>query len=109
MYSQAQTLSSDKTRWNEVSNLMHTIGSNNGRLQDIRDGYSQIGELFKDAWLRDNRPYWLANNMAHYDRETQMWIGRADQWQLVVHHWHSTHTLPPAAEVGLPEASPAGK
>ncbi len=109
MYSQAQTLSSDKTRWNEVSNLMHTIGSNNGRLQDIRDGYSQIGELFKDAWLRDNRPYWLANNMAHYDRATQMWIGRADQWQLVVHHWNSTHTLPPAAEVGLPEASPTLK
>ncbi len=86
------------------------IGSNNGRLEDIRDGYSQIGQLFNDAWLRDNRQYWLANNMARYDRATEMWVGRGNAWQNVIQRWWSTHTLPPASEVGLPAPlSPAGK
>ncbi len=104
IYSQARAMAGDQSKWEEVSEMMHTIGSNNGRFEDIRDGYSQLGELFREAWLRDNRPYWLANNMARYDRATQMWISRGLQWQTVIHTWHTTHTLPPASEVGLPEA-----
>lgn len=100
IYSHAQALAADKTDWNEVSTLLDTIGS---RLQDMRDGYAQLGELFKEEWLRNYRPYWLANNMARYDRDTQLWVGRADQWgHLVGGRWHSTHTLPSAAEAGLP-------
>ena len=105
LYAKAQSLVGDKDQWGEVSDALHTIGSNNGRLQDIRDGYSQIGQLFHDAWLRDNRPYWLANNMARYDRATEMWIGRANTWQNVIQRWSSTRTLPSAAEAGLPASS----
>lgn len=102
LYAKAQSLVGDQKRWGEVGDALHTIGSNNGRLQDIRDGYSQLGQLFHDAWLRDNRPYWLANNMDRYDRAAEMWIGRGSAWQSVIQHWWNTHTLPPAAEAGLP-------
>jgi hexosaminidase len=101
LYSQALAIAADKDHWNEVSEMIETVGSNNGRFQDIRDGYSQLGELYKQAWLRDNRPYWLANNMARYDRATQFWIGRSDQWNQVLDRWGTSHTLAPAAEVGL--------
>ncbi len=70
----------------------------------MRDGYTQLGQLYSQAWLRDNRPYWLANNMARYDRAAQMWIGRGDQWNQVIARWWTMHTLAPAADVGLPEA-----
>ena len=106
LYSQAQAMAGDQSRWEEVSNTMHTIGSNNGRMQDLRDGYALLGQLYQQEWLRDNRPYWLANDMARYQAATQLWIGRGDQWQLVIHRWYTTHTLPPAAEVGLPPATP---
>jgi hypothetical protein len=102
LYAKAQSAAGDKSRWSEVSEALYTIGSNNGRLEDIRDGYSQIGQLFHDAWLRDNRPYWLANNMARYDRATEVWVGRGNAWNNVIQHWWTTHTLPPASEVGLP-------
>jgi hypothetical protein len=102
LYAKAQAAAGDKSRWHEVSEALYTIGSNNGRLEDIRDGYSQLGQLFHDAWLRDNRPYWLANNMDRYDRAAEMWIGRGNAWNNVIQHWWSTHTLPAAAEVGLP-------
>jgi hypothetical protein len=105
LYDQALALPMDKGHWDEIENLLETIGSNNGRLEDIRDGYALIGQLYKQAWLRDNRPYWLANNMARYDRATQLWVGRGDQWDAVLQHWWDTHTLAPAADVGLPAAS----
>jgi hexosaminidase len=97
--------SGDKNRWNEVGEAMYTIGSNNGRFEDIRDGYAQLGQLFKNAWLKDNRPYWLSVNMARYDRAAQLWVDRSMKWQSVIHNWHNTHTLPPAEQVGLPAGS----
>ncbi len=95
----------DKSRWDEISDKLETIGSNNGRLEDIRDGYAQLGQLYSQAWLRDNRPYWLANNQARYDRAAQLWVGRDRQWDLVVEQWWQTHTLPSAADAGLPAAA----
>jgi hypothetical protein len=107
LYNQAQALAGDKSRWNEVPVMLETIGSNNGRLEDIRDGYTQLRELYREAWLRDNRPYWLENNLARYDQAAQLWIGRGDRWNLVLQQWWETHTLPAPEEVGLPAG--AGK
>jgi hypothetical protein len=109
LYARAQTLAADKNKWNEVENILETIGSNNGRLEDMRDGYTQLGELFRQAWLRVNRPYWLANNQARYDRAAQLWVDRSAKWDLLAQHWGETHTLPSAADAGFPAASlPAG-
>jgi len=104
LYNQALLLATDKIRWSEVEEMLETIGSNNGRLEDIRDGYTQLGQLYREAWLRDNRPYWLANNQARYDRAAQLWIDRSERWNLVLQHWWDTHTLAPASTVGLPDA-----
>jgi hypothetical protein len=107
LYSQAQVLAADQGRWGEVAEILHTIGSANGRLQDMRDGYALLRDLYQQAWQRDNRPYWLQNNLARYDLATQLWIGRAERWNQVTGQWSETHTLLPAAEVGLP--TPEGK
>jgi hexosaminidase len=63
-----------------------------------------VGELYRQAWLRDNRTYWLANNQALYDRAAQLWIDRSERWNLVIEQWGSTHTLSSAAEIGLSTA-----
>jgi hexosaminidase len=102
LYKQAQSLAADKTRWNEVDDLLETIGSNNGRIQDIRDGYALIGQLYKNAWLTDDRPYWLPNNMAKYELNTQLWISRGDKFDIVRNRWYDTHTLPSLTDAGLP-------
>ncbi len=110
LYDQARTLAAtgDKTRRGEIANLLHTIGSNNGRLQDMRDGYTLLRELYRQAWLRDNRVYWLQTNMDRYDQSAQLWIARADGWQSqVIQQWNETHTLPTAEEAGLPAAQKA--
>ena len=103
LYNQARALVTDKSRWSEVEEMLETIGSTNGRIEDIRDGYTQLRELYGQAWLRDNRPYSLGNNLARYDLATQLWIGRSDRWQShVMQQWWDTHTLPAPEEVGFP-------
>jgi hypothetical protein len=102
LYNQALSLAGDKSRWDEVDTLLETIGSANGRLQDNRDGYALLGGLYRQAWLRVNRPYWLENNLARYDASAQLWIQRGDRWRLVEEQWSDKHTLPSAAEAGLP-------
>jgi hypothetical protein len=103
LYAEAQSLAADKSRRDDVKAKLYTIGANNGRLQDIRDGYALLDGLYRQAWLRDNRPYWLENNQARYDRATQLWVGRSDRWALVLEQWWNAHTLPAPAEVGLPQ------
>jgi len=106
-YGEAQALLADQTRWNEVSLKLRAISSNEGRFNDIHDGYLLLGDLFRQAWLRDNRPYWLQNDLVRYDRAADLWAGRSEHWMQVERQWRETHTLPTAAEAGLPE--PAGK
>jgi hypothetical protein len=110
MYTHAQAIAGDKSRWSEVENLLENIGSNNGKLEDIRDGYTLLREEYSQVWLRDNRPYWLENNLAHYNVSAELWTARGDRWDKLIDVWWATHTLPSPADAGLPvSAAPAGK
>jgi hypothetical protein len=105
LYDQARTLAAtnDKTVRGQIAERLYAIGSNNGRMQDIRDGYTLLRELYRQAWLRDNRVYWLQTNMDRYDQSAQLWIARGDKWQSqVIQHWYDTHTLLTPEDAGLP-------
>jgi hypothetical protein len=102
-YAQALALKGDENRKGDVAEMLAEIGSDNGWIDDIRDGYSLLRGLYERAWLRDNRPYWLRNNLNHYDAAAQLWIGRGDRWRQVMYQWQDEHTLPPAGELGLPQ------
>jgi len=104
-YARAQHLQHDKQNYPVVLNALSEIGGVNGRMADLRDGYTQLGELYRAAWLRSNRPYWLGNITAHYQLSTELWISRMDQFRTALRQWQESHTLPPASEVGLPPVS----
>ena len=109
IFNQARAMIDSNTRTREISSMLENVGSNNGKLEDMRDGYTELGELFRRAWLRDNRPYWLDNNLRRYDRAAELWIGRADRWQSqVVQQWRDTHTLPLPEAIGFPAAEDSG-
>lgn len=96
---------SDSTSKSPGRDLADITGIN-GRLQDLRDGYSLIRDEYEKAWLRENRPYWLHNVLARYDLATQMWIDRADRINLARQQWYRTQKLPPAMSVGIPANMP---
>ncbi len=90
------------TPHSRATNDLLEMSGTNGRCQDLRDGYTLTRELFQQAWLRDNRPYWLQNVLAQYDLAIQLWITRGRQFDALRAQQARTHTLPRAEEIGLP-------
>jgi len=90
------------TPHSRASSDLIEISNANGRCQDLRDGYTLSRELFEQAWLRDNRPYWLQNVLAQYDMGIQLWITRARQFDSLRTQLSTTHKLPRAEEIGVP-------
>ena len=91
----------------EVGRLLTTINSVNGGCEDLRDGYTLLHDMYQQAWLRENRPYWLRNNLMRYDQSTLLWLSRMDTFRSVQRQWYANHPLPAATEVGIPAPPPA--
>ena len=64
-----------------------------GRLEDIRNGYTLIRDLFESAYLRSNRPYSLRNVLEQYDYTTQIWLARIDKVHSAQRQWSESKTL----------------
>jgi len=103
----ADAASPDKKVRAGVSAELSDINGINGRIQDIRNGYTLIRDLYESAWLRSNRPYWLRNVLEQYDYATQLWLARADGLHSAQRQWSDSKTLPIAADLGIPPAPPS--
>lgn len=106
-YAKAYALRNDTKHRTEARELLYSITSMNGRCQDLRDGYSALKNMYRDAWLRENRPYWLDNVLVRYDLRVQLWQKRGEDLNVLIDRWQKDHTLPTAAEAGLPQPPPA--
>ncbi|MEG9431532.1 glycoside hydrolase family 20 zincin-like fold domain-containing protein [Terriglobus sp. ADX1] len=96
----------DRDSRTEVSRDLNDINAVNGKLQDLRNQYSLMRDLYEAAWLKSNRPYFLRNNLARYDYTLNTWLSRIDKVRSAQRQWDRTQTIPPASEIGLP-APPA--
>lgn len=94
--------STDKKVRASVSRELGDLNSVNGRIQDMRNGYTLLRDLYESAWLRSNRPYWLRNVLEQYDYTTQIWLARADRVHSAQRQWSETRTLPAANDLGIP-------
>jgi hypothetical protein len=106
-YARAQkdAASPDKKTRAMVSHELSDINGINGRIQDIKDGYSLIRDLYSQQWLRTNRPYALRPVLEHYDSTVALWLARMDKVRSAQRQWSNSKSLPSAADAGLP--SPA--
>jgi hypothetical protein len=98
----ADAASPDKKVRANVPRDLSDINGINGRIQDIRNGYTLLRDLYQSAWLRSNRPYWLRNILEQYDYATQIWLARADKVHSAQRQWAESKTLPTAADLGIP-------
>jgi hypothetical protein len=101
----------DKNKHDSIMDISYTISGVDGQCQDMRNGYGLIRDLYKSAWLKENRPYWLDNVLAEYDMSMQLWIHRGIVLRAAADHFDSDRTkrLPPPQSVGLPEGPSAEK
>ena len=103
-YARAQTdaLSQDKKLHSATSRELSNIRGINGLLEDLRDTYALLRDLYAQAWLRSNRPYALRPVLAHYDTTIQLWQTRSDKFRSAQRQFSDQKTLPPATDLGLP-------
>jgi hexosaminidase len=94
--------STDRKLHSTVNRELGDLNSVNGRIEDIRNGYTLIRDLYESAWLRSNRPYWLRNILEQYDYTTQLWLARADKVHSAQRQWADSKTLPTADQLGIP-------
>ena len=106
-YTKAYAMRDDPKHRAEARDLLDSITSMNGRCQDLRDGYSMLKGLYRESWLEENRPFWLDNVLVRYDVRIQLWQKRGEDLNTLIDRWSRTHTLPTAAEAGLPAPVPA--
>jgi hypothetical protein len=104
----AMQATTDKKQRAAVARELSDINGINGRIEDIRDTYALLRDMYESAWLASNRPYALRPVLEHYDYTVGIWQARSDRLRSALRQWNDTHTLPPAAELGLPEAVGAG-
>ncbi len=105
-YTQAVAEQHDKTQRSAANRMLQEISSDNGRCQDLRDGFSALKAEYSQVWLGENRPYWLNNVTVRYDLEIERWQRRGNQFETAVRAWHNGQDLPAAASLGLPATSP---
>ncbi|HEY4009804.1 MAG TPA: family 20 glycosylhydrolase [Acidobacteriaceae bacterium] len=103
---QADAASTDHTQHAQVYRELGDINGVNGRIQDIKDGYSLIRDLYAQIWLRTNRPYALRPVLEHYDYTVGLWLARMDKVRSAQREWGDTHTLPAASDLDIPAAPP---
>jgi hypothetical protein len=92
----------DRKQRMEVSRELSDINGVNGRIRDYIDTYSLLRDLFEQAWYGSNRPNNLRPVLEHYDYAIGVWEARSDRLRSAQRQWSDTHTLPTAAELGLP-------
>jgi hexosaminidase len=92
----------------EAAEDLQSLDSTNGKLQDLRDGYTECREMYQRAWAKSYRPYWLENNLARYDLTIQLWVSRIDRMRSAQRQLMYDHTLPTAEAMGIPAADAGG-
>lgn len=105
MYARAAAADTSREGRVNAGRELSDIAGVNGRMQDLRDGYTLTKALYEQAWGRENRPYWLGNVLARYDQATQLWLDRIDRITQARRDWNRTRRLPPADSLGIPTVS----
>lgn len=88
----------DTVTWKELAEFTGI----NGKLQDMRDGWVLTRELYERSWRFENRPYWLQNNLARYDVETQRWVQRINDMDAARRKFTRERKLPDPRALGVP-------
>jgi hexosaminidase len=91
----------NQTDEDRVSNDLEEITAINARLEDLRDATTRLGQMYRDAYLREYSQYWLENVLVRYDnlaREFQKKIVAVRQAR---RQYEATKTLTPPQDLGF--------
>ena len=72
-----------------------------GLLPSLRDYTTEVKALYRDAWLAENRPYWLDNVLVNYDREAIRWVDKIRFFEEITQQYWATRSVPDLEPSGV--------
>ena len=72
-----------------------------GLLAQGREQSAVLRADYERLWLAENRPYWLANILAQYDRDLEVWFVKSDQIRVSGVMFRNGTPLPTAEQMGF--------
>lgn len=85
----------------QVRRLRSYSGAIYNSLREMAEELTALREEYRELWLKENRPYWLASVMARYDLAVSRWLSRSKQVEEALREYDQTSTLPAPSEFGL--------
>ena len=85
----------------QVRRLRSYTGAIYNSLREMAEELTALREEYRELWLRENRPYWLASVLARYDLAVERWLSRSKQLEGAMREYDQTSTLPSPEEFGL--------
>lgn len=85
-----------------IADARQQLNAINALLVEGRDAASSLRDEQERLWLADNRPYWLGNVLALYDRDLQVWIDKLDTFRQCDLMMRLGAKLPAPESLGLP-------
>jgi hexosaminidase len=85
----------------KVRSRLGKINSVNGLVQDLRDSTNELKELYRAAWLAENRPYWLDNVLVRYQAEALYWQEKSRLFTQASQAYGATKLLPSPETLGI--------
>lgn len=98
LYRAAQAERSNPDR---VDQNLRRIRGMDGLLPSLRDYIHEVKALYREAWLAENRPYWLDNVLVRYDAEALEWVRKMRLFDAAAQEQDATKALPEAEKLGL--------
>jgi hypothetical protein len=91
----------NQTDADRVGNDLEEITSINARLEDLRDATTRLSGMYREAWLREYRPYWLDNVLVRYDTLAREFQKKIVDVRQARRQYEATKSLTPPQELGF--------
>ncbi len=85
----------------KVRRLRAHSGAIYNSMREMAEELATLRESFREQWLAENRPYWLDNVLARYDRAMMIWLDKSKALEEVRRNYEATSILPNPEEFGL--------
>jgi hypothetical protein len=85
----------------KVGRLRRYHGAIYNSLREMAEELSILRESYREQWLAENRPYWLASILARYDHAVATWLDKSKAVEEALRDYADHSTLPSPEEFGL--------
>jgi hypothetical protein len=84
-----------------ATNNLRRIKGMDGLLPTLRDYSTEVKAAYREAWLAENRPYWLDNVLLDYDREALGWVDRIRFFESIHRRYPASREIPDLEPMGV--------